>query len=207
MANIALLTDTVNENIGLLIPPKEPILQVDFSIVSTAVSIRDNETLDLSVYVDAKQKHNEYASLEDYWVDTKPVLQQDIHPGLKAKKMFEMRYAVTCNDRTIVDGCETKPRAAVLDSLQGLINHYTSTPAEIPLIKRYSGRDDPCAAEFDRRIANEMAFLRENSGALNGMIFHMADEVRKIRAHSHKFAEKIMYKTELKGIYDIGRKK
>ncbi len=203
MTDISKLLETVSENVGALIPLKEPILQIDFSIVSTGVSMRNKETLDLRVYIDAKQKLNEYASLEDYWVDSMPVLQQNIHPGLKAKKMFEMRYAVTSNDRTIVNGCETKPRAAVLDSLKEMIDHYTSTPAEIPLIKRYSGRDDPRAEEFDQRIANEIAFLRENSDALNGMIFHMADELRKIRAHSHKFAEKIIYETKLNGIRDV----
>ncbi len=203
MADIALLTDSVDKNIGILIPPKEPILQIDTSIVSTGVVIRDNATLDLRVYIDSKQKCNEYASLEDYWIDVKPFLQQNIHPGLKAKKMFEMRNAVTSNDRTIVDGCETKPRAAVLDSLKALIEHYVSIPAEKPSVKRYSGRTDPLPDDFDQRMENEMKFLRENGDALNAMIFYNTEELKQIRAHSHKFAEKIFYKTELKGIKDV----
>jgi hypothetical protein len=201
MADIALLTDDVDKNIGILIPPKEPILLIDTSIVSTSITIRDNATLDLRVYVDSKRKGNEYASLEDYWIEAKPVLEQSIHPGLKAKKMFEMRNAVTSNDRTIVDGCETKPRAAILDSLKALIEHYTSIPAEKPVVKRYSGRTDP-PDDFDQRMDNEMKFLRENRDALNAMIFYNPEELKNIRAHSHKFAEKIMYRTVLNGIKD-----
>jgi hypothetical protein len=202
MADITLLVKTIDENIAILFPPKDPILQIDTSIVSTGVSIQDEKTLNLRVCINSRQKNNEYASLGDYWADIKPVLQQDIHPGLKAKKMFEMRTAVTSNDRTIVNGCETPPRAAVLDSLKSLIDHYTSIPAEKPTIKQYLGRTDPLANDFDHRMENEMKFLRQNRDALNAMIFHNPEELKRIRAHSHKFAEEIMYRTELRGITD-----
>lgn len=203
MADISLLTDTVDNNIDNLIPPKEPIFGFEYKIVSTGITIRDNETLDLRIFINSKLRPHEYTSLEDYWADTKQVLQQSIHPGLKAKAALELRHAVAAYDRTITpEGFETVPRDKVLTSLQAIMDHYTSQPTETPRIYRYSGRNEPRANEFAVHMALESSFLCLNRDALNSMIFSNKEELKKIYAHKHKFPEGVMYSTELKNVRD-----
>jgi hypothetical protein len=122
---------------------------------------------------------------------------------LKAKKLLEMVHTVTCNDRTITpEGNETKPRAAIIDNLQALITYHSALPSATPQIKRYCGRTDPLAADFDKRMSNERKFLSENREALNSIIFSKKDHLDKIYAHHAKFAEGFSYSTELRGVKD-----
>ncbi len=202
MANLSILTEEISRNVGLLIPPKEHLKRVDYSIASTAVRIKDDKTLDLGVYVKAVSKDT-YSSIESLWADVFVDIYKDGPSWRKAKKLLEMLHTVTCNDRTITpEGNETRPRAAVIDNLQALINYHSALPSAIPQIKRYCGRTDPMAGDFDRRMSNEMKFLSENREALNSMIFSKKEQLDKIYAHHAKFAEEFFYSTDLRGIKD-----
>ena len=205
MADTSLLAEKIGENIGLLTPPKLPVQRVEYSIASVAVSVHDEKTLDLGLYVQGTEKE-EYVSLEDYWADVRPVLKSNVPPWMKAKKAMEFRYAVASNDRTTLmvkdQECDTPQRNAVLQSLQMLIDHYASQPVVMPAFKRYIGRNDPQGNEFEKRLANQRVFLRDNSDALHSMIFSNKEQLKRIYDHGPKFVEEIMYSTELKGIRD-----
>lgn len=202
MVDLSILTEEISRNIGLLILPKEPLKRVDYSITSTAVRIKDDRTLDLGVYVKAASKEA-YSSIKNLWSDVFPYISKDGPSWLKAKKTLEMLHTVTCNDRTITpEGNETAPRMAVVDNLRALINCYAAQPSTIPQIKRYCGRTDSNASDFDRRMSNERQFLSENREALNMLIFSKKEQLDKIYAHHAKFAEGIFYSTELKNIQD-----
>lgn len=181
MDNVAQLFGDITANISILRPPKRAIVNLDFSISYLNVTIVDDEKLNLKVTIDSDIKDAEYESLQGYWIDTKRVLLQATHPALKAKAAFELRYAVAMYDRTITaDGLETKPRAAVLEGLEKVIDHFTSQQVELPKIKRYEGRKDPQINEPERILFHEGLFLCRNKYALSAMIFSKKDEIKRI---------------------------
>lgn len=202
MTNIPILEDTVTANIGKLTLPREPVKRVEYGLASVAVRILDAKTLDLGVYVKANSKEP-YDNLQSFWYGVLPEIQTNIPSWQKTKKLLEFKHTLTCNDRTITpEGNETAQRASVIDGLQGLIDFYAALPMDVQAVKRYSGRTDPKQSDFDTRLANERKFLSENKDALMARVFSNADQIKRIYAHHAKFAEGILYRTDLRGVKD-----
>lgn len=126
MTSITDLIGSVNKNVLLLVPPKEPILPVKYEISSTSVKIQSPTELDLLIY--AKSVRNgriEYASIDDYWLDTRQTLFENAHPALLAKKVLEFRATLVTYDKTTTpDGKFQMPqRSAILDALTKRLFH------------------------------------------------------------------------------------
>lgn len=202
MANILDLEQKITQNVGLLTPPVDGFKRVEYSIASSAVRIVDDKTLDLGVYIKAAPKET-YDSIETLWYGILPEIQTNIPNWQKAKKLLEFKHTITCNDRTITPaGNETPKRMAILDSLSELIDFYASLPSDSGKISRYSGRIDPKQSDFDTRLANERKFLDANKDALLARVFSKKEELGRIYAHHAKFAEGMLYRTDIRGVHD-----
>jgi hypothetical protein len=204
------LIGLVDENIGKLSILRKAtgldgqINKVDFSINRCKVTIKNEKTLDVEVFVKSELKRSEYASLEDHWIDVKPRLQSSIEPGLKAKETYELLYAVLLYDATNKpDGRSGKQRANVQAALEGLISHYTKIPMKPQNIFRYQMRDSKTAPGSEAHEFHQLMFLQMNRNALHALLFSSKEIISELDAKSDEFAAGNVYTKTLHGVQDM----
>ncbi len=203
------LVSLVDENIGKLSVLRKAtgldgqINKVDFSISHCNIDIKDSKTLDVEVFVKSVLKQSEYASLEDYWTDSKPRIKSSIEPGLKAKETYELLYAVLLYDATNKQGGQpSKARAAVQAALEGLITHYTNMPIKPQNIFRYQGRDSKPVPDSPTHQFHQSMFLAMNKNALHALLFSQKEVIDGLDVKSNELAAGNFYRKILHGVQD-----